>query len=250
MPYSIVVLIKQIPDIDQLRTDPNTGEPQMQNLPLRTENLSKNAIEAAVQIKEKYGGKVTGIIFGREQSTASMKEAYAMGVDDGIIVTGYQRSEPSVTARVLAEKIKQVPPHDLIILGNQSADSYTGMLPGRLSRILGIPLVGNAVKIECSSDQVKVTRATEEGNMVVQGKVPLIISVAQEINTPRLPAVLQIMAAGGRKPIRTEAAQNLSYPDVRVISNRAPKSERKRIIYEDMGKAVPEIVKVIKEAMR
>lgn len=71
MPYNIAVLIKQIPDIDQMKTDQNTGEPQTQNLPLRIENLSKNAIEAAVQLKEKFGGKVTGLIFGTDKTNAT-----------------------------------------------------------------------------------------------------------------------------------------------------------------------------------
>ena len=59
----IAVLVKQTVDMDQIKLN-DENEPIMDNLPLKMDILSKNAIEAAVQLKEKYGGKVTGIIFG------------------------------------------------------------------------------------------------------------------------------------------------------------------------------------------
>lgn len=248
MPYNIVVLVKQIPDIDQMKTDPATGEPILQNLPLRVENLSKNAIEAGVKIKEKHGGRVSVVIFGTEKSSAAMKEAYAMGADEGFLITGYEGNHPEVTAKVIAEKLKSIP-HDLVILGNQSADSYTGLLPGKLSSLTGEPLLGNAVKIDLEGRDVVVTSALEEYNLELKAQMPAIVSVAQEINEPRLPPVLQIMAAG-RKPINTVAAQKPQAFTTKVISNRAPKSDRKRIIYEDVDKGVAEVAKAIKEAIR
>ncbi|MEM0156151.1 MAG: electron transfer flavoprotein subunit beta, partial [Thermoplasmataceae archaeon] len=71
----------------------------------------------------------------------------------------------------------------------------------------------------------------------------------QEINQPRLPAVMQILAAG-RKPIKTEPTPFPHVEYTKILSNRAPKSERKRIVFEDLEKGVPEIVKVLKEEMR
>ncbi len=248
MPYNIAVLIKQIPDIDQMKTDQNTGEPQTQNLPLRIENLSKNAIEAAVQLKEKSGGKVTGLIFGTDKSNAAMKEAYAMGVDEGVVITGYEENSPSFTAKVLAGKLKALE-HDIVILGNQSADTYTGVLPGMLSALMDEPLIGNAISIVPEDGQVKVTRVLEDHNVIISSKLPAIISVAQEINEPRLPPVLQIMAAG-RKPINTEQAAAKPESQVKVLSDRAPKSDRKREIFEDPEKGIPEVVKAIKEVIR
>lgn len=248
MPYNITVLVKQIPDIDQMKTDQNTGEPMTQNLPFRIENLSKNAIEAAVQIKEKNGGKVTAVIFGTDKANAAMKEAYAMGVDDGFVITGYKENSPSLTAKVIAEKLRSLE-HDIVILGNQSADTYTGMLPGMLSAHLSEPLIGNAISIDPGDGNVKVTRVLEDHNVVLSSNLPAIISVAQEINEPRLPPVLQIMAAG-RKPINTEQATVEAGSEVKVLSDRAPKSDRKREVFEDPEKGIPEIVKAIKEVVR
>lgn len=243
----IVVLIKQMPDLEQVKPDPTTGEPQLKNVPLKLENLSENSVEEAVRIKEKYGGKVTAVIFGNEQSSAILKKAYAMGADEGHIITGFKGNNPSLTAKVLGEKIKALK-HDIVILGNQSADSISGLLAGNIASYLGIPLLGNANSIEVSGSTVKVKRALEENNQIIQANFPVVISVTQEINEPRLPPVMQIMQAG-KKPINTEAS-TLAGREVKVLSNKAPKSERKKLIFEDVDKGIAEIAKVIREESR
>ncbi len=247
MPYNTIVLIKQIIDIDQMKTNSTTGEPIIEGVPMRVENLSKNAIEAAVRIKEKFGGKITGIIFGGDQASSAMKEAYAIGVDEGIVIKGDKGRNPSVTAKILSEKIKTLQ-YDMVILGNQSADTYTGLLPGKISNLLNVPLLGNAVSIDPEEKEVKVTRVLEDHNVVLKSPFPVVISVSQEINEPRLPAVLQIIKAGKRE-IKTETANVADPSTIKVISDKAPKSERRKEIYEDTEKGIPALVRVIKEAM-
>jgi electron transfer flavoprotein beta subunit len=244
MGYNIVVCIKQIIDIDQMKIDQNTLEPILKDLPYKIEDLSKNAVEEAVRIKEKHGGKVTGLIFGSDQATMAMKEALAMGTDEGIIIKGYRGSNPKYTAAVLADKIKGLNA-DLIILGNESADAYTGQVPGRLSTLLKLPLLGNAVKLEVQERTVKITKTLEDFNVIESATMPAIVSVEQEINEPRLPPLLQIMAAG-RKPMKIEDTEINIEKSVEIISNKAPKSERKRKIYEDISNDLPEIAKIIK----
>jgi electron transfer flavoprotein beta subunit len=246
---NIIVLVKQIIDIDQIRNDPKTGEPLLQNIPLRIENLSKNAIEAAVQLKEKNGGKVVCIIFGTDRSNAAMKEAYAMGADEGYIITGYSGNNPYRTAKVISGKIKALGNNSVIIMGNQSADSYTGILPGLISAMLDVPLLGNAVSIEAAGEVLKIRRVLDESDEIISSGAPCVISVTQEINQPRLPPVLQIMAAG-RKPINIEQAESDGTPVPRVISNLAPKSERKREIYEDIDKGVDAASRAIRGEIR
>ncbi|PYB69002.1 electron transfer flavoprotein subunit beta [Thermoplasma sp. Kam2015] len=243
---NVAVLIKQIIDIDQMKTD-SEGKPILTGVPYRLENLSKNAIEAAVRIKEKHGGKVTGIIFGTEAGTSAMKESYAMGVDEGILITGYKGSNPQVTAKAILTYLKQIQV-DMVILGDQSADSYTGMLPGLISAGLGIPLLGNANRIDIEGKVVRITQVGETENVEMEAEMPVVVSVTQEINEPRLPPVLQIMAAG-RKPIRTEKFDG-SFSNVSVLSNLAPKSERKKKVFEKVDEGVAEIVKVLKEEVR
>ena len=238
----IIVLIKQTIDMDQIKLN-DSNEAITENLPLKTDVLSKNAIEAAVQLKERYGGKVTGIIFGTEKATSSMKEAYAMGVDDGYIIKGYERSDPFITSKVLSDKIKTIK-NDLIILGNQSSDSYSGLLQGLLASELNMNLLSNAIKIEINGSNVDVTVESENEEITVESPLPAIISVAQEINEPRLPNVMKIMAAG-RKNINIEKPDIKYEDDDKILSDKAPENKRKKIIYED-NKGVDEIAKILR----
>jgi len=245
---NVIVLIKQMLDLEQIRIDPSTNVPNKKGVPTKLETLSENSVEAAVTLKEKYGGKVTAILLGNEQASATMKRAYAMGVDEGYIITGYRDSNYLFSARALAAKIKEIP-HDLVILGNQSADTFSGFLPGQLSSLLGEPLLGNAVSIEIENGSVKVRRNLENNSLSVNAKIPAIISVSQEINEPRLPPVMQIMAAG-RKPIHVEQPKVQPSGSVEIVSEVSPKSDRKKIIFEDVDKGVLEVSKVLKEAVR
>ncbi|WP_153274095.1 electron transfer flavoprotein subunit beta/FixA family protein [Picrophilus oshimae] len=240
----IIVLVKQMIDLDQIKID-SSGRPITENIPYKTEILSKNAIEAAVQLKEKYGGHVVSITFGNEKAGQVVKEALAMGVDESYIITGYDHSDPLATGKVLASKIKSMN-YDVIILGNQSADSYTGLLPGILSGLLNINIISNAISIEIDNNKVRVTSA-QGVNYLEETNMPVIISVAQEINTPRLPTIMQIMAAS-KKKINIEESKP-EYNDVKILSNLAPKSERKKIIYKD-DNGIDEIAKVLKGVSR
>jgi electron transfer flavoprotein beta subunit len=238
----IAVLVKQTVDMDQIKLN-DENEPIMDNLPLKMDILSKNAVEAAVQLKEKYTGKVTAFIFGTERSTSTMKEAYAMGVDDGTVVKGYKKSDPMVTAGVLAGELRKSR-YDVIILGDQSSDSYSGILAGLISSELGLNVITNAINIEIKEKIAHVTVESENDDVTVETQLPAIVSVAQEINEPRLPKVMQIMMAGKKNINMVEG--NPDYKDdTRIISDKAPESQRKKIIYED-GKGIEEIAKILK----
>jgi len=242
MNYNTFVLIKAV--VDDVRIDPKTREPSLAGVKYKMDDISRNAVEEAVRIKEKNGGKSVGIIFGDDYASLVIKEAMAMGLDEGVIIKGYRGSDPRVTAQIISKKLSEFK-WDLVLMGYSSADSYTAQLPPRLARILGRPLLGNAMKLELSEQKARATLELEDFNAVVEGELPLIVSVAQEINTPRIPTLLQIMAAS-RKPLKIESA-DVSYPeDSTVISNLAPESSRKRVIFEDVAKGVDEISKVLK----
>ncbi len=246
--YNIIVCFKQILDIDQMKIDEKTQEPITKNLPYRIEDLSKNAIEEAVRIKEKHGGKVIGITYGGDQASLAMKEALAMGVDEGIIIKGYKIHDPEATSSVLAKKISQLS-YDIIIMGNASADSYSGLVPGKVARKLNIPILGNAIKLEMVEKKVRITRSIEDKNIILETDLPALVTVEQEINEPRLPPLIQIMAAG-RKPTKVEEIKPDKVSTTVVLSNKAPKSDRKRLVFEDVDKGVMEIVKVLKGEVR
>ena len=243
MPYNIIVCVKQI--ADEVRIDPSTNEPVISNPQYRMEDISKNAVEEAVRIKEKYGGKITALMFCSDSSTPVMKEALAMGADEGIIITGYKENSPDFSAAVLAEKIKSLQ-YDIVIAGYASADSYTAQIPARLSKLLGVPLLGSAIKVDISGKKIDILREADDLDIKESADMPAVISVTQETNQPRLPLLANIIASA-RKPLKVEATAVQYKETSKIISDKAQQSSRKRIIYEDINKGVQEIAKFLKQ---
>jgi len=151
---------------------------------------------------------------------------------------------PRYTSRVLAEEIKKVP-HDIIIMGSASSDTYSGELPGRIAAILNYPLLGNAVKVDLNGKSISINRVKEDYNITMSSNLPVVLSVEQEINQPRYPPVIKILQAGKRQiPIKEPSIKMDFQRQVQSIT--AASSKRKNILFEDPSKAIPEIVKVIK----
>ncbi|MFP3225084.1 MAG: electron transfer flavoprotein subunit beta/FixA family protein [Nitrososphaeria archaeon] len=244
MQYNMVVLIKAI--YEDVKVDPKTLEPSTAGVKFKMEDISRNAVEEAVRIKEKHGGKALGLMFGNEQQSLIMREALAMGLDEGIIIKGYSFNDPVYTSQVLYEKLKGLQ-WDLVIMGYSSADSYTAQLAPRLSSMLNVPLIGNAVKLEFNEKKVVATKSLDEYMIKVESDLPAVVSVAQEINTPRIPPLLQIMAAS-KKPLKLEEAPPAKGTYYKVIEHKAYVSSRKKIIFEDVNKGVEEIYKVLKSS--
>ncbi|MFP3417230.1 MAG: electron transfer flavoprotein subunit beta/FixA family protein [Nitrososphaeria archaeon] len=244
MQYNTVVLIKAI--YEDVKVDPKTLEPSTAGVKFKMEDISRNAVEEAVRIKEKHGGKALGLMFGNEQQSLIMREALAMGLDEGIIIKGYSFNDPVYTSQVLYEKLKGLQ-WDLVIMGYSSADSYTAQLAPRLSSMLNVPLVGNVVKLELNEKKVVATKSLDEYMIKVESDLPAVVSVAQEINTPRIPPLLQIMAAS-KKPLKLEEAPPAKGTYYKVIEHKAYVSSRKKIIFEDVNKGVEEIYKVLKSS--
>jgi len=242
--YKIFVLIKAI--YEDVKVDPKTLEPSTAGVKFKMEDISRNAVEEAVRIKEKHGGKALGLMFGNEQQSLIMREALAMGLDEGVIIKGYSLNDPVYTSQVLYEKLKGLQ-WDLVIMGYSSADSYTAQLAPRLSSMLNVPLIGNAVKLEFNEKKVVATKSLDEYMIKVESDLPAVVSVAQEINTPRIPPLLQIMAAS-KKPLKLEEAPPAKGTYYKVIEHKAYVSSRKKIIFEDVNKGVEEIYKVLKSS--
>ena len=252
---NIIVCMKQVVDLEQIRIKTQTREPVMEGLPVMFGDFDKCAIEEAVRLKEEHGGKVTVIAAGSAKLKDTIKEALAIGADEAIILTdeAYQGSDTMGSARLLAQVIQKIGDYDLILMGDGSADDYTGEVPPRVAEILGLPQAGSVRKIIAQDGAVQVTRDLEDALEVVEIDLPALVSVTTEINTPRLPALTAILKAG-RKPLHTwspaEAGIDTSQIGadasvVEVLSNLAPVQDRKEIIFENVEEGLAEIVKAL-----
>jgi electron transfer flavoprotein beta subunit len=244
----VVVGVKQVFDVDQIKIDPNTREP-MYDAPLKLDDLSKNALEEAIRIRESKGGKVTAILVGGERINEAVKEALAIGADEAKVILAEGFLDTAATAKAISEVIKSLENFDLILFGHASVDSYSGQVGPRVAEILGLPVVTHAREIEVENGVVRVVRDLEESFEEVQTRMPCVLTVTNEINEPRLPTLSQILTAR-KKPSEVIKLSDLGLVierKIEIVSNLAPKLERKRKVYrDDLESAVREIVSELK----
>lgn len=240
----IVVAMKQVPDLQQIRI--RNRQPILEGVPCTFGTIDKNALEAAVQIKEKVDGEVVVVAVGNSELEDSIIEALAAGADEARLVMHEDALDSSQNSQLIAAAIKRLGTVDLILFGEGSGDNYSSQVGSRVAYLLDLPQVGYANSIEVDGDRVKVTRSLEDCEQILEVNLPAVITVSSEINVPRIPSVTQILKAG-RKPRESWDINDLGIgvpvAHVQTISNLAPEMERKQI----MVKTVDELVKTLSE---
>ncbi|HWG89665.1 MAG TPA: electron transfer flavoprotein subunit beta/FixA family protein [Candidatus Thermoplasmatota archaeon] len=226
--------MKQTPDVEAIRVDPKTGAPDLGGVGVKVSDYDKNAVEAAVQIKEKnVGSKVTAVSLGGPKLEESMKEVLAMGCDDALLLRDekFTKADTAEKARLLAAAVKKLGDVELVLAAEESADSHSGQTGPRVAEHLGWPLLSYATDLKFANGTVTIEREGENGIEVLEAKLPVVVTVTDALNTPRLPALMQILQAKN-KPQKVMTAADLGAPDVTVKVDRprnvAPKSERKQ----------------------
>lgn len=247
----IIVCLKQVVDLSQIRIKRETREPVVDGAPFVFGQFEKNALEEAVRLKEKHGGKITALALGNAKLKDLIIEALAMGADEAVILTdpAFAGGGPASTAQILAAAIRKIGKFDLILMGEGSADNYSGQVTSRLAELLDVPQITYVRALQVDGSRIRATRDLEEALEVVEADFPVVVSATSELNTPRLPPLTAILKAS-RKPIKTMTAADLdvraSTPLVKTLSNLAPAQERKQILFEgEVGQAVDELVKAL-----
>ena len=255
---NIIVCMKQVVDLQQIRIKRDTREPVLDGLPVLFGDMDKNALEEAVRIKEKHGAKVTVLSVGSAKLKETVLEPLAMGADDACIVVdpACEGSDTAASALTLAAAIKKIGSYDLILVGEGSTDNYSGQIGSRLAEILDVPQITYVRELTIQESTVTAVRDMEDALEVVKATPPIIISVTSEINKPRRAPLTQILRAS-RKPLNLWTLKELDItPDkvgvtssgIQVISNLAPEQERKGVIFEgDVDEAVGKLVDALRK---
>jgi electron transfer flavoprotein beta subunit len=202
----IIVTLKQVPDPEAPKESFRIDTEAMKilnpaNVDPVINGFDENAIEAALQIREAVGGKVVALSMGEEGATRALKQALAMGVDEGILLhdAAFANADATSTAYVLAEAIKKIGTFDLILCGRQASDWDQAQVPSGIAEFLGLPSVTAVQKVEAQGAAVRVERILEDGYEVLEVQTPCLVTVSNEANKPRYPTLKGIMAAGKKK---------------------------------------------------
>lgn len=230
----IIVCAKQVLDVTEIKVHPETKEPILAGVPKKISDIDKNALEEAIKIKDKLGGKVTVITAGASEAVENIKELLAMGADEGILVKT-QSQDYYVVSKLLMTAIEKSGPYDIIMCGEASIDQYSGQMGPRIAGLLNIPQITYVKKLEATKE--KVTADQDTGNTIVtmESSYPVLITVTKEINEPRLPSLMQILAASN-KPIQQWEGEDLiqKFEEKTIIQKvTGMTSERKNRIYQE-----------------
>lgn len=199
---NIIVCIKQVPETTEVRINPETNTLIREGVKSIINPFDMYAIEEGVQLKERFGGKVTVVTMGPPQAEAALREAISMGADEGILLCdrAYAGSDTWATSYTVAGAIKKIGAFDLIICGKQASDGDTAQVGPGISTHLNIPQVTYVKKVEeVKENLMRVERMMEEGYEIIETPLPALLTVVKEINEPRIPSLKGMMRAKSAK---------------------------------------------------
>ena len=210
---NIVVCGKVIPATTvTIEIDPNTKRMVRKGVTHELDPAAASAVEEGLRLTEKHGGTVTLITMGISDATIGIRNALAMGATSAVHVLddAVAGSDTLGTAKLLAAAIKKQP-FDLVICATESSDSYSGIVPGQIARLLGVPPMTFAKEITIDGSKISIRRQSETGYDVVESTLPALVAVSSGINEPRYPQLKGIMAAK-KKEIKIYTAADLGLP--------------------------------------
>lgn len=187
-----IVCIKQVPNTTEIKIDPVTNTLVREGVESILNPFDAYAIEEAVRLKEAHGGTVSAISMGPPQVENTLREAVSLGVDNIILLSDrkFAGADTMATSLTLAAAIRKLGDYTLILTGQQAIDGDTAQVGPGIAAHLGLPQTCFVRKIvEIQGSKVILQRLMEDGVDTVEMKLPALISVVKEINTPRLPSL-------------------------------------------------------------
>ena len=189
---NIVVPIKQVPDSNKVKMDPETGTMIRDGVESVVNPLDLYAIQLAVDLRDQYGGTVTAISMGPAKAEKAIREAMSMGCDDGLLLSDrkFGGSDTWATSYTIATAIKSIDGLDLVIFGVRATDGDTGQVGPCTAAWMDIPVATYVSSITRIGDgSMDLERLIEGGYQQLRMPTPAVITVVKDIARPMLPTL-------------------------------------------------------------
>ena len=259
----IIVPIKQVPETSSVKMDPVTGTMIREGVEAIINPLDLYGIELAIQLRERFGGEVTAISMGPPKAEKALREAVAMGVDRGVLLSdkAFAGADTWATAYTLSRAIARLGDFDLVICGERATDGDTGQVGPAIASFLDLPVASYVSKFDGAGDgTVRVHRLVEDGYEVLEVALPAVLTVVKEVAEPRLPTLRGKQKAKKTEvPVWTAAAVEadsdrigLKGSPTRVVKIHRPKVARQctKVVAADeaaIEKAVDGLIDLLQE---
>lgn len=262
-PMKIAVCMKQVPAASEGDMDPETGVLLRSGLEPVVNVYDMAALEAALRIKEESGAVIHVFTMGPAKAESVLREAYAMGADEGFLICdrGFAGADVLATSYTLSQAIWTAGKYDMIICGKQTTDGDTAQVSGALAKWMGILHINWVSSIpHVSRDFVKVKYMMQDRIVTAKAGLPCLLSVEKESFVPRMPS-LRLKISGKKKAIHSIAMADLADQDsahyglagsaTRVRSIFPPmRTKKKELIQRDVKSAAEYILGILGRDMQ
>lgn len=244
---NILVCIKQVPGTNKVEVDPVTGVLKRSGVDSKMNPYDLYAIETALKLKEKTGGKVCVISMGPPQAKAIIYEAFSMGADQGALISDrkFGGADVLATSYTIAQGIQKFGEFDLILCGKQTTDGDTAQVGPEISEWLSLPCVTDVRKIvDVDKESITVEVDLPNDIEVMSIEFPCLITVEKDIYQPRLPSYMKKMDTKDRQiqmfsledlEDQDEKKYGLSGSPTQVQRIFPPESNNKRELWDEAG---------------
>jgi electron transfer flavoprotein beta subunit len=267
----IAVLVKQVPDTDEVKMDPERGTMIREGVGAAVNPLDLNAVEEAVRLVGRFGGRVTAFSMGPLQAEEALRETLALGADRAVLVSDrlFAGSDSWATSVALARTLLKLGPFDLILSGGKATDGETGQVGPEVAALLDLPCATYVSGIELETGRngaggtfagdsegpsvsadgataapgapthATVRRTTEEGILRQRLPLPALLAVLNDLNEPPMPTLAgkkrgrraQIEHLGAAELELDRDEAGLLGSPTRVVRIESPKVSRNGEVY-------------------
>ncbi|MEZ4592890.1 MAG: electron transfer flavoprotein subunit beta/FixA family protein [Chloroflexota bacterium] len=245
----ILVCVKRVPTTGaKIVLTPDAQAIETRNLGFTVSPHEECAVEEAVQLVEKHGGSVTVLTLGSSESTQQIRDALAVGADKGILLeTDGGEWDPMATANAIVDAVKASgDSFDLLLFGNEAADSGDYQVGVRVAHALDLPCVTGVKALEIHGDTATAKREAGGGFEIYEVTLPTVMTVKEGINLPRYPSVPGRLRAK-KKPLATSTPQKIG-GGLEMIKLVSPPEQSKSAEVLGQGTAaVPKIIDLLRE---
>lgn len=239
---NIIVCLKQVPDTEAVKLNPETNTLVRDGVENIMNPFDRQALEAALMLKDKEGAKVTVLTMGLPQATDILKEAIAMGADDGILLSDrvLAGSDTLATSIALAAAVKHIGGYDLVMCGKQAVDGDTAQVGPEMAEHLGIPQITGALKVDFADGKFVVVRENESSVQTLACAAPLLVTVTRAEKEPRFASIKGKMKAR-KAVIPTLTVADLAI-DTKLVGLSGSPTKVKRVFTPEVAVVESEII--------
>ncbi len=230
--YDSIVLVKQVPDTANVTADAmkEDGTVNRGALPAIFNPEDLHALEAALEVKERFGGTVTAMTMGPPKAGEVLRDCLFRGADRAILLTDRRAagSDTLATSYILAQAVKTIARYDFVFAGRQAIDGDTAQVGPQCAQKLGIPQITYLEEVvSLEGDTVRIRRNIGHGWEVVETRLPILATVIETANEPRPQAARRVMRMKhARATVEIEGAVRNGMPDADDAARQAEVKKR------------------------